>query len=195
MARWLTFGVLLLASSPVAAWAEDIKVGVVDRQRAISETDEGKRAVEGLKKVFDQKQKELSEQEAAFKKDRDDLEKKRTLLPADKQREKDMELQARAEKLQQTLMRHQQDLQNREQEALSKIAERMDRVIKNIGSDQNFTIILDKAVVHYAKPQLDVTNEVIRRCNAAEVAEKGGAGKAAAAAKPAAAGATAAAKK
>ena len=43
--------------------------------------------------MFDQKQKELDEQQENLKKDIEDLNKKRTLLPPDKVRDKEAELQ------------------------------------------------------------------------------------------------------
>ena len=196
MARWLALAVLLVASSPIAAFAEDVKLGYVDLQRALNETDDGRKAKESLKKVFDQKQKELDEQQNALKKDIEDLDKKRTLLPADKLRDKEAELQGRMQKVQQTYLRHQQDLQAKEQEATAKIFERMNRIIQKIAIAENFTMILDKqqSAVVYAKAHLDLTNELIRRYNAGEGADKSAAP--AAAAKPAGAGgATAAAKK
>ncbi|HEX3697273.1 MAG TPA: OmpH family outer membrane protein [Polyangia bacterium] len=174
MARWLALGFLLLASKPFLAHAEDVKLGYVDLQRALNETDDGRKAKEALKKVFDQKQKELDEQQQALKKDIDDLDKKRTLLPADKVRDKEAELQGRMQKVQQTYMRHQQDLQSKEQEATAKIFERMTRIINKIAVAENFTMILDKTQsgVVYAKSHLDLTNDLIRRYNAGEGADK-----------------------
>ena len=197
MARWLALGVLLLASKPLAAYAEDVKLGYVDLQRALNETDDGRKAKESLKKVFDQKQKELDEQQQALKKDIEDLDKKRTLLPADKVRDKEAELQGRMQKVQQTYMRHQQDLQAKEQEATAKIFERMNRIINKIAVAENFTMILDKtqSAVVYAKPHLDLTNDLIRRYNSGEGADKTAAAPGAAAPKPASGAATAAAKK
>jgi outer membrane protein len=197
MARWLALGVLLLASSPIAAFAEDVKLGYVDLQRALNETDDGRKAKESLKKVFDQKQKELDEQQTALKKDIEDLDKKRTLLPADKLRDKEAELQGRMQKVQQTYLRHQQDLQSKEQEATAKIFERMNRIIGKIAVSENFTMILDKtqSAVIYAKPHLDLTNELIRRYNAGEGTDKSGGGAPAAAKSGAGGGTTAAAKK
>ncbi len=119
--RFLILGVFLLNAS--SAFAEDPKLGFVDMQRALNETDDGKKAKAGLKKVFDQKQKELDEQQAALKKDVEDLDKKRTLLPPEQVREKEAELQARMQKVQQTYLRHQQDLSAKEQEAIAKIYE------------------------------------------------------------------------
>jgi outer membrane protein len=176
MSRWVMLGVFLLVSKPVASFADDVKLGYVDLQRALNETDDGRKAKANLKKVFDQKQKELDEQQEELKKAIDDLDKKRTLMPADKVRDKEAELQGRMQKVQQTYMRHQQDLSAKEQEATGKIFERMNRIIGKIAQAENFTMVFDKtqSAVLYAKPHLDLTNELIRRYNSGEGADKAG---------------------
>jgi len=159
-----------IVSMPLIAHAEEVKLGYVDLQRALNETDDGRKAKANLKKVFDQKQKELDEQQETLKKDIEDLNKKRTLLPADKVQAKEAELQERMQKVQQTYMRHQQDLSAKEQEATGKIFERMSRIISKIATTENFTMIFDKtqSSVLFAKPHLDLTNDLIRRYNAGE---------------------------
>jgi outer membrane protein len=179
LTQFLVVSVFLLSAS--AAFAEDSKFGYVDMQRALNETEDGRKAKEKLKKDFDQKQKELDEQQAQLKKDIEDLDKKRTLLPADKVREKESELRTRLEKVQQTYVRHQQDLQGKEQKETAKIFERMTKIISEIAAGENFSIIVDKSALVFAKPHLDLTNELIRRYNS----QKGGGGAAPAApAKP-----------
>jgi len=167
-----TLLLITLVAGPALARAEQ-KLGYVDLQRALGETEDGRKAKANLKKVFDQKQKELDEQQAALKKDIEDLDKKRTLLPADKVREKEAELQSRMQKVQQTYLRHQQDLSTKEQEATGKIFERMNRIITKMAASENFTMILDKSALVFAKPHLDLTNDLIRRYNAGEGAEGG----------------------
>jgi outer membrane protein len=176
MSRSLLALVMLLALPASKALADDLKIGYVDLQRAIGETDDGKKAKANLKKVFDQKQKELDEQQEELKKAIQDLDKKRTLLPPEKVREKEAELQERMQKVQQTYVRHQQDLQGKEQEAMGKILERMNKIIAKIAVGENFTLIMDKTQggLVYAKPHLDLTNELIRRYNSGEGAEGGG---------------------
>jgi outer membrane protein len=192
MIRLAVLAVIFTAVSSVglgsAARAEEIKLGYVDMQRAVAETEDGRKARAMLKKDFDQKQKELDEQQEELKKGMEDLEKKRTLLPADQVRSKEQELQSKLQKVQQTYMRHQQELQGKEQEALGKIVERMNRIVHKIASDENFTMVLDRtaAGLVFAKPHLDLTNDLIRRYNAGEAKEGGAPAKGAAAApKPA----------
>jgi outer membrane protein len=176
MSRLFLLGILFAFVTPRLARAEDLKIGYVDMQRAVGETDDGKKARAALKKVFDQKQKELDEQQEALKKKKEDFDKKRTLLSADKVREKETELQADFEKVQQSYMRHQRDLQEKEGEAMQKILERMNRIINKIAGAENFTMILDsqRSGLVFAKPQFDLTNELIRRYNSGEGAEGGG---------------------
>src|SRR3569623_216544 len=98
MSRSVLLAALLLVSSQIVAMqlvahAEEKKMGYVDLQRALNETDDGRKAKANLKKVFDQKQKELDEQQETLKKDIEDLNKKRTLLPPDKVPAKEAERQ------------------------------------------------------------------------------------------------------
>lgn len=174
MIRSTLIGFVIVAGLIRPALAEEVKLGYVDLRRALHETDDGRKAETALKKVFDQKQKELDEQQEDVKKAIEDLNKKRTLLPADTVRQKEGELQERVAKVQQTYMRHQQDLAAKEEEATRPIVDRLQRIIAKIAAAENFTMILDKNQgVVFAKPHLDLTNEVIRRYNAGE--EKGAA--------------------
>jgi outer membrane protein len=182
MSRLFLLGVLLSLAVPRAAFAEDLKLGYVDLQRALNETEDGRKAKASLKKVFDVKQKELDEQQEDFKKSKEDLDKKRTLMNADLVRQKEQELATKFEKVQQSYLRHQKELQEKEGEVTQKIFERMQRIILKIAQAENFTMVLDKtqAGIIFAKQHLDLTNEVIRRYNSGEGAEGGGGAKPAA---------------
>src|SRR5262245_39453014 len=149
---WLVAVLISLGVARVSA-AEEVKLGYVDLHRALNEIDEGRKAKANLKKVFDQKQKELDEQQQEIKKAADDLDKKRTLLPADTVRQKEAELANKLQKVQATYMRHQQDLQQKEAEATQPIYDRMQRIIIKIANSENLTMVLDKtqAGVVYAK--------------------------------------------
>src|SRR4051794_2547301 len=96
------FGTLSFMLLARQVHAEDLKLGYVDLQRALYETEDGRKAKAQLKKVFDQKQKELDEQQEDFKKVKEDLDKKRSLMAPDKVREKETELQTKFEKVQQS---------------------------------------------------------------------------------------------
>lgn len=194
MKRWFILVALMAAGLARLARAEEVaKVGFVDMQRALEETEDGRKARDRLKKELEAKQKELNEREEEIKKQVDDLQKKRTLLPADKVREKEEQIQKQMQEAQGILVRHQQTLQQKEQEALAPIYERMQRIIYKMAQAENFTVIMDRRQVIFAKPHLDLTNELIRRFNSGE--EAGGKGPPKGAPPPAGAPAAAPAKK
>jgi outer membrane protein len=169
MIRTALVSTILLSLFAAPVRAEEVKIGFVDLRRALGETEDGKKARSTLKRDFDKKQKELDEQQEEIKKAAEDLKKKSTLLPAETVRQKETELQERIAKVQQTYMRHQQDLASKEEEATAPIVERLQRIIAKIAAAENFTAVLDKSAgVVFAKPHLDLTNEVIRRFNAGE---------------------------
>lgn len=187
MTRFLFLGALCaLGFAARPTWAQEpTKIGYIDMARALNETEDGRKAKASLKKIFDVKQKELDEQQEKLKKAAEDLDKKRTLLPAEQVRAKEAELQQEMQKVTNTYMRHQKDLQEKEAAETGKIVERMQRIVFKIATAENFTMVLDRnqSGVVFAKPHLDLTNEVIRRYNSGEGSDGG---KASAAPKPAA---------
>lgn len=175
MKRSLLVACALSLAATGVAHAQQVKLGYVDLQRALFETEDGRRAKDKLKKDFDQKQKELDEQQEELKKAFEDLQKKRTLLPADTVAKKEAELNERLQKVQDIFVRHQRDLSQKEQDATRSIFERMQRIIGKIAMAEDLAMVLDRnqAGIVFAKPHLDLTNEVIRRYNAGEGAEGG----------------------
>jgi len=149
------------------ASAEETKIGVVDMQRALMETEDGRKAKAKLKKEFERKQKELDERSQNLKVKIEDLQKKRTLLPEQTRLQKEGELQQEMQQVQQIYMRMQQDLAKKEQEATRPILQKMTGIIQKIAGEGGFTVILDRTQsgLVFAKPHLDLTNELIRRYN------------------------------
>jgi len=148
-------------------------VGYVDLQRAILQVNEGKRAKTKLQKTFEKKSKKLKSDEEKLLKMRSQLEsqfagRKMDALQNDpKMREQAMAYEQKRMQIQQALMKERQELQQLEQKALLKITKKMRKVIKKIGDSGKYLLILESqdARMLYAKPHLDLTNEVIRKYN------------------------------
>ena len=162
--------VLALATTGLVgqrAFAQDLKIGYVDMQRAINETAEGQAAKKKLKGMFETKQKELDEKQTELKKMKEDLDKQRTILKQDVIQQREKDLQEKFVQLQGTYVRLQKDLSEKEAGLMKDIMGKMQGVIAQIASQENFTIVLEKteSSILWAKPSLDLTNEVIRRYN------------------------------
>jgi outer membrane protein len=179
-ATWAVFPTLLalvlaLAVHPAAA-AEEVRVAVVDFRRALTETEEGRQATADLKRLLETRQKELQASEAALKKSIEDLDRKRTLLPAESVRKQENELQGKVQALRQTFERHQNELGRKQAEVMERLQTRLQRIVSTIATTERLTLVLDRSPpgpVVFARPHLDITNELIRRFNAGEARPAG----------------------
>ena len=152
---------------PRAAHAE-IKIAYVDLQRALLETDEGKKAMARIKAEYDKKQKELNERQDELKKMKADIDKQATLLKPEALQQKQQELQTKLVGLQETYMRLQKDLQEKEATETQRIFKKMKSVIAQIAQAESVTYVFEANTgILYAPPSLDLTNELIRKYNAA----------------------------
>ncbi len=164
----LTISTLLLVTTfASSAWAQSVKIAYVDLQRALLEVEDGKKAKNRLKKEFDQKQKQLDKKQEAVKKMKEDLEQQAMMLSEEAKRAKAMELQKQMYELQQLYLELQGDLSKKEAEATKEIFERMGKIIEKLGKEKGYDMILERteSSVLYAKPGLEITDEVIKRYN------------------------------
>jgi outer membrane protein len=157
----------LMLATPVVASAADPQIGYVNLQRAILEVEEGKRAKAKLKTTFDKKQAELSKREGELKALKDQIDAKSVVAEDAATKAQKLEFQNKLMELQQTFMKEQQDLQGQEQKELAGITDKMRGVIKEIGASGGYQLILEiqDSRLLFAKPHLDLTNEVIRKYN------------------------------
>lgn len=158
---------LMAISLPAAsARAGDSVIGYVNLARALLEVKEGQRAMERIKGTFEKKQEDLLKQEADLKKMKDQLDSASAVIKDDAaMRAKRAEFETKVMELQQRLFKEQQELEALKGKELATIREKMTKVIAEVGKSNGYTIILEiqESRLLYAKPHLDLTNEVIRK--------------------------------
>ena len=168
----LVFGIAATAqTAPATAPAPTVaKVGIVNLQAAIINTNEGQRDFEGLQKKFDPKRVELE----SLKKEVDDLQKKFN-TQADK-----LSDEARAELLKQIdskkkiLQRSYEDsnadFQAQQDEIANRIVQKLVEVLDKYAKENSFTVILDvsgqASPVLWAANSVNITQPLVEAYNA-----------------------------
>jgi len=158
----IALAVVLAYSAPVMA--SGMKVAYVDLQRALLEVKEGKTAKSNLKVYFDQKQKMLDKQSEELKKQKEDLDRQgMTIDPAIKA-SKEAALQKAMVELQKLYYTLQNELKQKEGEAVQPIFEKMQVIIQEIAERDGYDLVLDKnsSGIVYAPMKYDLTTELIR---------------------------------
>ncbi len=168
----LILAFFLVLGFATASHAQEVKLGYVDLQRALNEVEEGAAAKAALKKEFDEKQKQLDAKQNELKALKDELDSRGSLMKPEVKQDKLNELQKKLMETQQTYAQLQGELSKREADATGEIFKKMGVIMQTMGESQGYTLIVEKSAVLYAKPALDLTNELIRRYNDAYGAKK-----------------------
>ena len=160
---------LLLSAYAPRAFAQ-VRIAVVDLQRALQETEDGRRAKARLKRLFKQRQEELDKRQTELKQLSEELEKQGAVLSAEARQERVESLQKKALELQQLYVQYQRELAEKEAELTSQIIARMEQILRRIGQTENYTLIVERSEggVVWTPTNLDLTDEVIQRYNKGE---------------------------
>ncbi len=144
-------------------WAKGIKIGVVDLQRAIVQSEKGKKAKSELDKEFQQKKREIDKKKAQLEELRNQLEKEAAILSEKAKKEKEKEYREKLKELQRMIQQAKLELVKREQELTNQIIKDLVSQIRDYGKKNGYTLILEKrGGVIYNDPSIDLTSEMIK---------------------------------
>jgi len=157
----------LLATVGFSATAQaQGRFAIVDMQRAVEGTTEGRSILTSLQTEADRKKKELESKRDELKKLSDDLQKQESVLKPDVFQKKRQELEQKAMQFQETVMRTEQEFQQKQMKVTQPIQQKVIGAIAQIASRDKFTLVLrSDAVIWPQQSELDITNEVIRKAN------------------------------
>jgi len=160
---WLLF---FLALFPSAGWPEDtLKVGVVDVQRVISESQVGKRAKEKFQAEVKKAEAELLNEKQELERLKGDLDKKGAVLRAEEKQDLERQFQRRYRDFLRAMQSSQKELQQRQNEMAARILDGVRKVVVEIGKKEAFTLILGQFQTLYNGKAIDITDRVIELYN------------------------------
>jgi outer membrane protein len=143
----------------------DFKVAVVDVQRAVMQTEDGLRAQATLKKLFDNRQQELSKRQVDLQKQKEDIDKQGKVLSQQALQKKVDDWQKEMVELQGTFVEYNKELEKKQKELTDPIFERVLGAIKRIAGQESYDLIVDRATVAFSRSDLDLTDRVIQLAN------------------------------
>jgi outer membrane protein len=145
--------------------AADVKVAVVDVQRAVMQTEDGLRAQATLKKLFDSRQQELNKRQVDLQKQKEDIDKQAKVMSQQSLQKKVEDWQKQMVELQSTFVEYNKELEKKQKELTDPIFERVLGAIKRIAGQDSYDLIVDRATVAFSRSDLDLTDKVIQVAN------------------------------
>jgi len=163
-------GLLCLALSPLVTTASaQVKVAVINTQKAMSDTDELKKASAAIEAKYKPRQDELQKLQA-------DLQSIEQQLNSGKLNQQGTaELQAQGQRKQRDAQRISDDLQadfeRDRQDIIGKASQKMQVVIQKLAEEKGVDVIIDAAQTLYFKPALELTADATAAYNKANPAK------------------------
>jgi outer membrane protein len=145
------------------------KIGVINIQGAIANTAEGKKVLADLQTKYQPRQKALQTLQQEINALQDQLAKGQATLSEEEQGRLNREVEDKQKQLKRDAEDGSTDFNNDRDEAIRKIGLKMVRVIDDYAQQNGFTLVLDDAQipVYFAAKDIEITQEIIKRYDAA----------------------------
>jgi len=162
----LLLSLVILAATaltlPGAAQAEDIKIGFIDLQKAISSTKEWKKNFAAFKESFKKEKDTIAKKEEKLKTMLDDLSKKSFVLDPELKKKKAEDLNKEKVSFERYVQDKNAEFSRKEKEMTSKILDQMLEVVRKVGQDKKYTMILEQKALLFHDQGNDVTDLAIK---------------------------------
>jgi len=167
LALWLPLvpGPALAADAAKAATTPNgmAKIGWVDAQAVLDETQTGKDIKARVEAFRDSRQQVMDTDEAELKKLQDKIEQQNSLLSDDARRQKVLELNEKAMAFQKKVAQYQKELRDKTDELLGEFNESLVKAVRTVAAREGYQYVLDhggEGSVLYGAPEFDLTQTV-----------------------------------
>jgi outer membrane protein len=148
------------------------KIGYIDLQRVVYESEAGKKAKSELDALIKSKQAIVDEKRQTLERLKSELEKQASVLSPEARKSKQDEI----EKMEREYLRFAQDseteLRKKDAELKETIVKEIFELMDKIGKEEGYSLIFDKSMFIYGNKDLDITNMIIKKYNESKVGSK-----------------------
>ncbi len=176
---WLATMLTVAGAVAMAPAQADTKIGVVNIDRLIKDSPQGKAVEDALRNDASAKQRELVALQASLKAKQEKLEKDGSTMTADQRSKAEKDLRDGNRDLSQKANDYQEELTNRQNEELSRLQNALVAEVQSYALSQKFDLVIASGVV-YAANTLDLTDAVLASLKARATAAPAAAAPAAA---------------
>ena len=145
--------------------ADVAKIGVIDLQRVIETSSQGKFAQAQIKKQKDTLEKDLKQKGAEIEQLRQRLEREAMVMSKEAREEKEREGRIKLNDFKILQKRYRTELQKLEQKLIEQLKDNVFALVGEIGKKEGYLLIISKIGVLYSPKTIDVTDQLIKRLN------------------------------
>lgn len=154
-------GLLFVFSVSSVQAQEKIKIGYIDIQKAISESNAGKKARDRFQVQVKKAEADLLKEKNDVERLKNDFDKKAPLMKDEERKNMEKELQRRILVYQRSMQDSQQELRQKEGDMTAEILKDLEKVVMDYGKRENFTLIVERSQILYHSQAIDITDKII----------------------------------
>jgi outer membrane protein len=158
--KYLLISVMVMAM-PVLAQAAD-KIGVVNSQDVVMNSEAGKRAMQDLQNKANAKQQELTRQSDELKKMDENFRKQSAALSAEARAKMQGEMEAKFKKMMDDQNTFNQQMGQEQTKVLEPLMKIFDQVVADYAKKNGFSLIVERRAVLFVGSGLDVTSDITK---------------------------------
>lgn len=149
------------------------KVGVLNLQEAIQNTAEGKKVFAEIQKKYQPRQQDLQRQQQEINALQDQLQRQAATLSDEERVRLTRELEDKQKIFKRATEDANADFNADNQDAFRRIGQKMVRIVNEYAQQNGFVLVIDDAQlpVYYVAQDIDLTEEMVRRYDAAHPVE------------------------
>ncbi|MCC6347396.1 MAG: OmpH family outer membrane protein [Nitrospirales bacterium] len=155
----------LLLSGMLSAALAETKIGFVDLDKAANESEEGKKAISGLKEFMSARQATVAEKGKAIEKMKADLDKQSSVISAEAKRAKVEEIERAERDFQRMVSDVNVELEKKRRELTESVYKEILSIVDAMGQEGKYDAILPVQSVMYGNKALEITDSVIKKYN------------------------------
>ncbi len=160
------FTLVFVLAFAACAFAQDgVKIGFIDMQQALNESEAGKVAKKELEDMVRERQVKIDEKIALRDKLVAEIEKQSVVLSDEARRQKQDELEKLSREIERMVTDSNTELQKQQRELELEIVRDLDSIITEIGKEGKYTIIVPADIILYSAEGIDITDLVIEKHN------------------------------
>ncbi len=150
------------------------KLGIVEVQRVIEESDPGEKVMGELTVHFEDMRADLEQERAQVEQLRQELEQQSMVLSDEAQQEMESELQQKIQEFQQKSQSYQARMQQKEQELTDPIYDLLFDVVNDYAEENGYDMVFNTqgSGLIYAQDAMNITDEIIEELNRAWEAQE-----------------------
>ncbi|MDE1460391.1 OmpH family outer membrane protein [Spartinivicinus poritis] len=160
----MVFAGFVFASLAPVTMAE-VKVAVVDYQKALNQSDAAKKYLKQLESKFSGKVNNLKRLEADAKRINTKLKKDAAAMSNTERGKLQLELKRKAEDYQIQTKEFQAEKNKADREQFKKLKPKLDKAITEVAKANGYDLVLNRATAFYINPKHDITLKVIQKLN------------------------------